>query len=485
MHQSVKSGRGPRNPFFKPPGEDAEEKGGPGRVYGAIEVAQRLESNATDVLDEAEPVFFECIDTAWFHNNYSRGAEWVGAVLYAPLLVLALEGYPMPPLPDNAAPGDIVWFEFGFEPARGVEADGRVYRNILSEGESVKITFYEPRPLDFAANSPWGGDMALISEMHAETKGSVYGPGPKLRKLLAESHSTAGVAIYDVGQGSCQAVVDTAHYVPLLYVDIGGGVIANEKTFPDRLHGLCFSCDPPIVLSHWDFDHWSSALRFLEALDAEWFAPSVPTKPIQQAMAAELFSRGLLHIWPVGGPAEYVGKNVSLERCTGKTYNDSGIAVTFHRSKPSGNNCLLPGDADFQFIPSVVAKRKFSAICMTHHGGRLHSATYPIAKRGAVAANSSGPRNSYKHPLFDTIGAHLEAGWPLPVQTGLSGQRPCHVLLPWGQKPHYFQGGCHGPGSCNIAPAKAAPGTLKLANWATLSASVAKSKAKVKSLAKV
>ena len=134
-----------------------------------------------------------------------------------------------------------------------------------------------------------------------------------------------------------------------------------------------------------------------------------------------------------------VGSN-TLTRYSIRRSNDSGLAVTVYASSRKGRSCLLPGDAAYQCSPSVAATgERFNALCMSHHGGCLHSNDYPSPKRGAVAVNSSGPGNTYSHPLFKTLAAHLGQGWPMPAQTGISGSRPCHVFLPWGKKPQIFQ----------------------------------------------
>jgi len=456
------------NPFFLPPAIRAlEGEGEEGRVYGAFEVPSLSEEGMqVDPDDIAESATFECVDMSWFHRNQRPEVEWLDVFRDAPLSILQLDSFPMPPLPPQSVPGDIVWFEFGYSPAGVGESNGRIYKNLFSEGTSVRINYYEPRePAQFPGNGPFGLK-GWLDTSYVSHWGSVpRGPGPRLQKFLAEAHESAGVAVYDVGQGSCQALIDKKLHIPLIYVDFGGGVKGNSKTFPEALRGFCLTYEPPVVLTHWDYDHWSSALRFPRALNTEWFAPMPPGMPIQRAFAAELHIRHNLYLWPEGSVPLIRGKNVLLERCTGTGTNDSGIAATFYATKLRRRNCLIPGDADYRYIPSVIAKERFNSLCLTHHGGRLHSKYYPIPKRGATSANSSGPRNSYKHPLFNSLTKHFDSGWGAPAQTGFSGQRPCHVLLPWGKQSLLFQGGCHG-GECSVAPTKMAPTSTNAIKWA-------------------
>lgn len=441
------------NNFFLPPGPEDDEPRSR-RVFAAIEVPAVEPERGGDADDEREPVYFECIDAAWCWNvaEYSSFAKEHRT---APLSVLELTSYAMPEFPAGSQPGDIVWFEFGYKPASWRESNGRAYNSLFGQAHPVKIEYHEPRERGW---SPVPAAMWLTSQL-ALSPPSIQRPLGTPSTLPAkygrELPPSAGVAVYDVGQGSCQALVDKKHHVPLVYVDFGGGVLFNRATFPKEFAGFCFTTEPLIILSHWDWDHWSSAYRFPKAMRMNWLTPKVPETPIQQAFAADLLSRGRLHVWDDTYPTKTVHGKVLVERCTGKTSNDSGFAVTVYSGKLKGRSCLLPGDADYRYIPSL-PRVKYNSLCMTHHGGRLHSKIYPMGKRGAVSANSSGPRNSYKHPLFATLKTHLEQKWPMPLQTGFSGHRPCHVLMPWGKPAHLFRGGCHG-GECAVAPSDSAP----------------------------
>jgi hypothetical protein len=55
-----------------------------------------------------------------------------------------------------------------------------------------------------------------------------------------------------------------------MYADLGGGVIGHATSFPADFKRLCLTRSPTIVLSHWDWDHWSSAGRFPAAQTMTW-----------------------------------------------------------------------------------------------------------------------------------------------------------------------------------------------------------------------
>ena len=60
---------------------------------------------------------------------------------------------------------------------------------------------------------------------------------------------------------------------PHLYFDMGGGIQGNKKTFPTAFGWACFGATPPIVLSHWDKDHWAYANVFTQSLHMTWIVP--------------------------------------------------------------------------------------------------------------------------------------------------------------------------------------------------------------------
>jgi len=441
-------GRGnPGNPFFSVP--EGPEEPRKGRVYAAIEVPEEPEERGgRGELDE--PVYLECIDTAWFEDvqrNYGED-DWLNLYRAAPLSVLELRDYPLPPFPEELQPGDIAWFEFGYSPAGEGEADARIYTSLYSTGAPAKISFHEPRRPGWARGGPCGtgGWLASLSLQSLEAEHF-----DAINEVLKVTRGDGGVAVYDVGQGACQAMLSGSHGgVPSLYIDFGGGVLGNAKTFPSGYRGFCFTQAPAILLSHWDWDHWSSAHRFPQALDTVWIAPPIPEKPIQQAFAADLHSTRKLLIWGKSAPQSVRRGSIRVERCSGKTVNDSGLAVTVYSGAGRSKNCLLPGDASYRHIPSVLGGESFNAVCITHHGGRLHSRLIPKPKRGARTVCSVGAGNSYKHPFIETLEAHELGGWPMPMTTGFSGSRPSHVLLPWNGGPKLFVGSCHGD-FCSVA----------------------------------
>ena len=422
------------------------------RVYAAFEVPDPDENGAIDN-EEAVPkesVQLECIDVAWFDSAQREGRPWAEIYVSAPLGVLELNSNLLPPLPQEFLPGQIAWFTLTVFPDSGAAvSQGRFYSNLFSDGYPVMVEFLGPREPGWAGKGPLGDGRWFRTSYAKDIVSDANLTMPALRDALDGANHNDGVAVYDVGQGACQAVVHGEALLPALYIDFGGGVLGNAKTFPADFRGFCFSMSPSIVLSHWDWDHWSSAYRHLAALKAKWITPEIPEKPIQQAFAAHLHSLGNLLIWTKAVPSSVKFGSVRVERCTGRTVNDSGLAVTVYPSPTRRKNVLLPGDANYRHIPSVLAGAAFTSLSMTHHGGRLHSKVIPKARRGGTVVCSVGAGNSYKHPFLETYSAHTAAGWQHTFQTGMTGPRPSHVYLPWDEKPSMFRGGCL-KGSCSV-----------------------------------
>ena len=88
----------------------------------------------------------------------------------------------------------------------------------------------------------------------------VEGAAPTdIEEVISRTEPVDAVAVYDVGQGAATALLSRG--VPTLYFDFGGSALGNWRSFPEPLNQFCMTANPPVVLSHWDWDHWSSALR--------------------------------------------------------------------------------------------------------------------------------------------------------------------------------------------------------------------------------
>lgn len=243
------------------------------------------------------------------------------------------------------------------------------------------------------------------------------------------------LAIYNVGQGSCNAICDYRGK-PQLYFDLGGGYRNESFTYPSNLQ-LCNCDSPTIVLSHWDGDHWLSIRKFPTFETSAWVVPRQKLSADALSTAEAIYIKGNLLIWP---------KNLhrllfdfgEILKCNGKTINDSGLAVIYiNDHRRFVRETLLPGDAKYKHIPFIEGKR-FNNLVVTHHGG-VNPTVVPLPKfyKSNYHIYSYGLNNSHGHPREATELLHSGAGWLKRFDTvhghiGLHG-RSCiinsHVIL--------------------------------------------------------
>ncbi|MEG3146694.1 hypothetical protein U1839_18740 [Sphingomonas sp. RT2P30] len=229
--------------------------------------------------------------------------------------------------------------------------------------------------------------------------------------LPSKSQRIEWVAVYDVGQGSASALLDE-YGAPSMYADLGGGVVGHLTTFPADFKRLCLTRSPTIVLSHWDWDHWSSAARFPAAQTMTWIAPNQTFGIVHGVFAALVVANGRLMIWPSCLPSAHSGQ-IAILKCKGNDRNNSGLAVSV--DGPDGEPpILLPGDASYWNVPT--GQGVHTSVVAPHHGAAM-GATMPSdagSMHGRVAY-SYGANNQWKHPLPITMTRHDAAGWPHDV----------------------------------------------------------------------
>jgi hypothetical protein len=92
----------------------------------------------------------------------------------------------------------------------------------------------------------------------------------EIRTALEGIGSVDDVGVYDVGQGNANGLLEGGH--PRAYFDLGGGVLFNVRTYPSTIT-FCFTANPCVVLSHWDWDHWASGKLHTAAQSLTWLAP--------------------------------------------------------------------------------------------------------------------------------------------------------------------------------------------------------------------
>lgn len=431
----VRGEKDPFNPFFDLPDGPHEH---PREYYGFVDQIEPDPPNA----EGSATVLLDCLGANWFDQQEDHAANWE-TLKNAPLAVIQAE---LPPAKlGRKSAFDLrrlgQWLQIRFE-QQGELAATR-FTNLV--GASDRGFIDEIATLDTRRA---GRLKRFFSTKNIEPLNE-----SKAESLFAGRDSIDFVNVMDVGQGSANALVESNHGARL-YFDAGGGVLQHKRTYPGNLT-FCVAAEPPVVLSHWDWDHWSSAMihGHHDLQDLSWIVPDQGSlSGVHAAFAAAIAQSGNLYLWPSSWSDRTFGR-ITIQRCTGNpgNRNDSGLAMLIRGPSPKDDPIILTGDADYRHIPATHAlSGKYQAVVVPHHGGRART-KHPVASPNGSPTRrlvySYGLPNYYKHPHVTTIQAHRNQGWrgqETRQTAARSGQRPQHVGIGWtGGR---YQGGCPG---CN------------------------------------
>lgn len=218
----------------------------------------------------------------------------------------------------------------------------------------------------------------------------------------------SSIVCYDVGQGMCCA--GCSHLgKPVIYYDFGGGIGSNSHTYSSSLR-FCLSRQP-VVLSHWDMDHWISALKFPEITRGVWVVPRQGPFGVKAAqLAYNIKQNGKLLVWPLSVSAlqTSIGDILKLSKHSNRNY--SGLVVIAQMPiNDHDDTVLIPGDAPYNKIP--LAGRVLTGLVATHHGGWHRGDHPPMPTNHARIAFSFGMNNTYGHPVPTALRRYANTGW--------------------------------------------------------------------------
>ncbi len=440
------------NDFFLADGEFYLEA--PRRAYGRLDRV------------EGEKAQFEIIDADWIDLlvlDPGGLADWKEESIEAPIAILEVtandvtddddeempsfsivngSGFPreLKPSPEQA------WFEIELNEAG---ENAVFYSNLFAGGRPIGLVDINT----LAAKLRRELDKAFAIDEYISTEDEIL---QSLANLSAPS-TIDWIVVYDVGQGSANGICDSIG-MPLAYADLGGGVLGNQHTFDSRLSGMCFTNDPPIILSHWDWDHWSSGMRFPKSHYMDWIAPLQPLGAVHSAFAHALGKNGRLKVWPKHLQSLQAGQT-TIRQCLGNGRNHSGLSVEVAgpRREPP---ILLPGDARYNVIPQAL-QTQWHAVVVPHHGADMRNAQVPLpaSSTRSRAAYSCGQGNSFNHPSTVTEMAHDLQHWlhsslgstpAMEQRTDLerNSTRLGHIGLGWRVGPTSMPMPC--PGQCSL-----------------------------------
>lgn len=251
-----------------------------------------------------------------------------------------------------------------------------------------------------------------------------------IQRVLSLS-SSEKLAVYDVGQGNANALLSSGCQATLYY-DMGAGVYRNRHTSPPGLR-FCLSARPPVILSHWDADHWAGACATsvggaYPALSLDWIAPMQVVGPVHAAFAHDIVtSDGTLHIYtPTAGIMSITktasGHSAAFTVGSGPTRNNSGIVISVEHSTLQGGpgSWLLTGDCDYGYFMPALSPAPSVGLVVPHHGADLHSGSpppgpTPVQSYRRIAysfgKNNAHGKTSVQHPTVSGVTDHVAAGW--------------------------------------------------------------------------
>lgn len=307
------------------------------------------------------------------------------------------------------------------------------------------------------------------------------------------------LAVYDVGQGNSNALLEEGkgYAAPTLYYDLGAGVYRNQHTTPANLV-FCFTHKPPILLSHWDADHWagtyaSSVGGNYPALLRDWYAPMQTVGPVHVAFAHDIISAGgsmstyLPAAGALGSSTLRSAQTLRFAVGSGSDRNNTGIVVAVEDdSLHPRRSWILTGDCDYGYFVSHLTPDPPVGLVAPHHGADLASATQAPAPvvltngycRLMYSFGAGNKHGAKQHPTAAGMQLHASPGWNhgawSPVTPGLCvagadvleteihgtgglpGTARGGCLVGWGQVPSPVSAQCaKSTPSCTISPIQA------------------------------
>lgn len=255
----------------------------------------------------------------------------------------------------------------------------------------------------------------------------------QLRRVLTPPTLTA-VRVFDVGQGNCNALLGDDGSVALYY-DFGRGIWPNNATYPIQMTHACTANTPPVVLSHWDWDHWAMVQHFHELLDSKWVVPNQKLGLMHAALAAALAERGNLLVWPNQPLLKFGG--LTVFKCDGGARvkderNETGLAMSIADPGGSGRLVVLPGDARLDLFTHGTST-DVAAFVAPHHGAHMPPNPCPPAAHAAYhrVAISCATTKRPNHPRQVALDAFVAQGWIQQRRTNGQIPRLGHIDLFW------------------------------------------------------
>jgi hypothetical protein len=395
------------------------------------------------------PIILDGVDVQSFKGAaktlFSNRAEWIpktwivaldpGSPLFKKISSLHSDG--------NTETG---WYEVKFVLDNGAGSNGLLQPlRALANGvpERVRVTGVE-----MLTNRRTQNKLNRFSRLQGAPRATKAQIKQLLDLAVADIRSPM-ITVYDVGQANWNALVDT-HECPTsapkvrMFFDFGVPTGWNYNTLPtpplDPLASSTIEPGAPVVLSHWDLDHWAGAalgqplygsrgLRIRwdsrAVNDRKWLVPNQGRfssgqriSPTSWRLAIILYRKGNLMVWPTLLNTVQSSRGDWLVKCVPapgvkSNNNNTGIAFSALLHEEWRGYTLCPADAEFSSVFfNLPQSLKFFNLIASHHGGNLkHPGLIPPALYGKHSrlAISHGAR--YGHPTAAAKAAYTAKQW--------------------------------------------------------------------------
>lgn len=203
------------------------------------------------------------------------------------------------------------------------------------------------------------------------------------------------VKILNVGQGNCISFNNTLD-CHLVFFDIGGGCYNNSSTYP-KPRNFCRQEDSIVILSHFDFDHYVTALFDIKFQKLLWLVPTQHLGPTGYAFFSIIATNCKLIVVNKQNCPKIQSSFGEIIYCngTGKSSNNSGLALVYECN--TGEKILFPGDASYNMIP-LVTQPLIEFVVASHHGSEKSLVGIPISIKNGKVIYSYGKNNIFQHP---------------------------------------------------------------------------------------
>lgn len=378
-----------------------------------------------DLANQRE-VTLEGIDADWFLRSDNPRRGWLTRLNYEArehLTALTIDAAALQPRQR--------WYLVTLGPASVPRSGSSSVRAEARESVVQYDTVVGP-PVDRPLRSIRGASRADANRLGAAMSCSTLPPATVSsvgRALPDLTDQPFTAMVLDVGQGNWNLVV--ANNETQLSFDAGGPSLGYAGTWPSGFSSFPTVPTFPIVLSHWDTDHWAGAVEFPELQRHVWIVPKpVGLSPVNVVFLATLLSLGTVLVYPDHAAPITFGP-IELAKANGKSKNESGLTLTLRRNQQA---MLFPADAGYGNLDSRPAT--LTSVVIPHHGGRSPKstpATIPICDGAAAGRAVMSCSDIDRYPRLRTAAWTLHRAWTttLKTETRAAPGVPGHIELYW------------------------------------------------------